>query len=248
MTRSRSKGRPTKTLVTREKIADAALTIVGAEGYEKLTMSRIAREIGVGTSALYNHVSGKEELITLVEDAVMEQVDCGPLYAALGVAPTSTPYKALSAWATSYRDVCARHTPLVQFIAVTPISGAPRTMEMYELVVQVFKKAGLSDERIMPRIVALESFIYGSAYDVHAPEEIFDIPPENALEAPHLVRAREAFRPHSNGAEAGNTADRNPYADESFRLGLEALLADITTAECPPAPTPQGTASPPAHW
>ena len=96
MTRTRSKGRPTKTLVNRDKIAQAALTIVGEEGYEKLTMSRIARRLGVGTSALYNHVSGKDDLLALVEDAVMEQVECGPLRAVLARAPEPVSYTHLT--------------------------------------------------------------------------------------------------------------------------------------------------------
>ncbi|CQD06257.1 putative transcriptional regulator (fragment) [Corynebacterium striatum] len=80
---SRAKGRPSKALVTREKIAEAALKIIDKQGYEKLTMARIAREMGVGPSALYNHVENKHELLILVEDAVMAQVDASLLDAAL---------------------------------------------------------------------------------------------------------------------------------------------------------------------
>ena len=96
----RPKGRPHKALVTREKIAQAALAIVGEEGYEKLTMARIARRLNVGTSALYNHLSGKDDLLALIEDAVMEQVECSSLYAALEATPTLSPRDALIRWAT----------------------------------------------------------------------------------------------------------------------------------------------------
>lgn len=221
----RPKGRPHKALVTREKIAQAALAIVGEEGYEKLTMARIARRLNVGTSALYNHLSGKDDLIALVEDAVMGQVECSPLHAALEATPKISPRAALMSWATSYRDVCAQHVPLVRVIALTPISGAPRTVEMYEVVARVLRRAGLSNSAIMPRIVALESFIYGSAYDVHAPEDIFDLPADSEVRAPALVDARRAFLPAA--AIEGSEDKRNPYADEPFRLGLEALLSDL---------------------
>ena len=76
----------------------------------------------------------------------------------------------------------------------------------------------------MPRIVALESFIYGSAYDVHAPEDIFDLPADSEVRAPALVDARRAFLP---AAIEGSEDRRNPFADEPFRLGLEALLSDL---------------------
>ncbi|WP_412099254.1 TetR/AcrR family transcriptional regulator [Corynebacterium aurimucosum] len=221
----RPKGRPHKALVTREKIAQAALTIVGEEGYEKLTMARIARRLNVGTSALYNHLSGKDDLLALIEDAVMEQVECSSLYAALEATPALSPRDALKRWAMSYRDVCARHVPLVRIIALTPISGAPRTVEMYEVLARVLKLTGLPSSAIMPRIVALESFIYGSAYDVHAPEDIFDLPVDSEAHAPALADARGAFLPAVSIEDRAEK--KNPYADEPFRLGLEALLSDL---------------------
>ncbi|MGV0350368.1 TetR/AcrR family transcriptional regulator C-terminal domain-containing protein [Corynebacterium guaraldiae] len=164
-------------------------------------------------------------MLALIEDAVMEQVECGSLYAALESDPKISPRDALVSWATSYRDVCARHVPLVRIIALTPISGAPRTVEMYEVLARVLKQTGLPNSAIMPRIVALESFIYGSAYDVHAPEDIFDLPMDSEARAPALADARGAFLPAAS-AEKG-AEESNPYADEPFRLGLEALLADL---------------------
>lgn len=215
------RGRPTYSLVNREKIATAALTIIRRFGYEKLTMARIAEQIGVSPSALYNHVSGKHELLILVEDTVMGQVDTTPLRRALDGA--LTPREALHTWAESYRDVFARHSPLVSVIARAPISGAPRAVEMYELVAQVYVRAGVVLTEVLPRIIMLESFIYGSAFDVHAPADIFDLPEEPEGEAPmfHAVR-RAALMDVHRGA-----VGENPYADAPFYLGLKALLADV---------------------
>ncbi|WP_206214998.1 TetR/AcrR family transcriptional regulator [Corynebacterium lizhenjunii] len=249
----RSKGRPTKALVTREKISSAALKIVGVQGYEKLTMARVAREIGVGPSALYNHVHGKDDLLALVQDAVMAQVDTAALRAAL--AGDLSPGAALRTWARSYRDVFALHAPLVEVIATTPISGAPATQEMYELVARVLVAAGEPQARIIPRIIALESFIYGSSYDAHAPANIFDLPDIARVTAHSFAAAHAAFVADSavsadapsidaalapvsadapaslasagSGPVSGPDGGGNPFADTPFRLGLEALLADI---------------------
>lgn len=66
----------------------------------------------------------------------------------------------------------SQHTPLIPVIAVLPVTDAPQTLAMYETVSAGFRDAGFPDERIVSSIVALESFIFGSAYDVTAPADI----------------------------------------------------------------------------
>lgn len=48
--------------LTRDGVVDAALALVEAEGIEALTLSRVARELGIKPPSLYNHVSGLESL------------------------------------------------------------------------------------------------------------------------------------------------------------------------------------------
>ncbi|WKD58375.1 Tetracycline repressor protein class A [Corynebacterium capitovis DSM 44611] len=194
------------------KIAAAALRIATEEGYEKLTMAAVARALDVAPSALYNHVAGKEDLLFLVEDAVMAQVDTEALHAC--AAGKIGARRAVEKWAHSYREVCALHTPLIPYLATMPISGAPKTVEMYELAVQVMVVGGVGEANALNAVVMLESFIYGSAYDVAAPASIFDVP--NATEAPGLRRAIAAR------ADSGGLS--NPYADAPFEQGLASLL------------------------
>lgn len=218
--RPRGRGRPAQPAVTRDTIAAAALELTLESGYDKLTMSALARHVGVAPSALYNHIANKAELLVLLQDAVMGLVDTEPLLRAtrgeISVAD------ALRAWARSYRDVFAEHTPLVQVIATLPVAGAPRTQEMYDAVAAALFHAGVPAHQVMPRVVAMESFIYGSAFDTHAPAHIFEVPAEGSQELPELRRATEAFKPGAAGA-----AGSNPYAEEPFTVGLDLLLADL---------------------
>lgn len=218
----RSKGRPSQALLSRKKIADSALRIIEDSGYDKLTMARIARQMGVAPSALYNHVRNKHELLILVEDAVMAQVDTALLDAAL--AGKHDPVAAIEHWAESYREVFARHAPLVEVIASVPVSGAPRAVQMYEKVARVFELAGVEEELILPRVIMLESFIYGSALDVNAPATIFEVPADYEVEAPTLRKSRAAWAASLSQA-AGE--ENNPFAEQPFRLGLQALLAGL---------------------
>jgi len=56
---------------SREQIAAAALAIADAEGFEAVSMRRIAAQLGAGTMSLYRYISTKDDLVTLMDDALM---------------------------------------------------------------------------------------------------------------------------------------------------------------------------------
>ena len=60
-----------RTPLTRERIADAALAIMDAEGLDAVSMRRVAREVGVEAMSLYNHVHDKDDLLGCVLEQVM---------------------------------------------------------------------------------------------------------------------------------------------------------------------------------
>jgi TetR/AcrR family transcriptional regulator, tetracycline repressor protein len=64
--RSRRRTAPARIPLTRDRIVDAAYVVLDREGYEKLGMRQVAAELGVAVSALYSHVSGKDELLELM--------------------------------------------------------------------------------------------------------------------------------------------------------------------------------------
>ncbi|HXD28442.1 MAG TPA: TetR family transcriptional regulator [Arthrobacter sp.] len=204
----RRAGRPRGELLNRPKIAQAALRLVSERGYDALTMSALARVLGVAASALYNHVGSKQEVLQLVQDRVMDDVDCSG-FAALPLED------AIRRWAASYREVFTRHSPLVPVIAVLPVSGSPRTLRMYEEVAAGFARAGWDESRIVPAIVALESFIFGSALDAVAPKDIFEVG-SVADEVPAFSAAVDSQR--ATGHDA---------AQDAFSYGLDALLRGL---------------------
>ena len=208
----RGRGRPNKAILTKENIADAALKIVTAKGVESLTMAALARSLGVATSALYNHVSGRDDVLNLVQELVMGQVDVTALERSL--AGELDPREALEEWATGYRNAFSRLTPLVRVIALTPVADSPGTVAAYGLVTRVMEKAGVREQDIFPLLVALESFIFGSAFDVVAPAGIYD-PGSYTAEGVYL-RSLTLF-----DEACGAASDR---ADIPFHAGIAALL------------------------
>jgi hypothetical protein len=109
-----------------------------------------------------------------------------------------------------------------------PVTDAAETLRMYEEVARGFLAAGWPEERVVPAIVALESFIYGSALDVSAPSNIFDSGALGA-EFPVFTSAvrRSGARPDGGGAPGAAPGQAANAADAAFSTGLEALITGL---------------------
>lgn len=208
-TQRRRAGRPSAAVLDKAGITAAALELISRKGYDGLTMAALATELSVAPSALYNHVAAKRDVLLLVEDHLMSLVDIS----GFGTSPWE---EAVRSWAWSYRNVFAEHTPLIPVIAVLPVTDAPQTLAMYEAISKGFLDAGFPESRIVSSIVALESFIFGSAYDVTAPEDIFE-PGSMGESTPHFTAAVRSL----DGQESERPAD------VPFSLGLEALISGL---------------------
>ena len=202
--RTRGRGRPATPVLSPAKITAAAMALIEDRGYRALTMAALARELRVSPSALYNHVTAKQDLLRWIQDHVNEGID------ASGFA--SEPWDvALERWARSYREAYARHAPLVPVIAVAPVAGAPHTIAMYERVAAGLRAGGWPAAAVVDVIVAVESFVLGSALDATSPPDIFDVG--------DLAAAGAGLRRGGGGAAA--TSDP---AAAAFDVGLAALL------------------------
>jgi AcrR family transcriptional regulator len=60
----------TKTGVRQEQIAQSALTLIARNGFHRLSLAAVAREVGVVPSAIYRHYQGKDNVL----DAVLELI------------------------------------------------------------------------------------------------------------------------------------------------------------------------------
>ncbi len=66
-------GRPPVT--SRAQIVAAARTLIDRDGWERLTLRRLAAELGIGTTTLYHHVRDREALLLLLLDDHFAQVE-----------------------------------------------------------------------------------------------------------------------------------------------------------------------------
>ena len=59
---------------TREQIAAAALRVADQDGFDAVTMKRIASELGAGTMTVYYYVRNKTDVVALMHDAILAGV------------------------------------------------------------------------------------------------------------------------------------------------------------------------------
>ncbi|EME55339.1 TetR/AcrR family transcriptional regulator [Rhodococcus sp. GXMU-t2271] len=59
---------------TSDAIREAAAKLFYAHGYEATSLRTVASEVGIQVGSLYNHISGKEELLTDIMVSVMDEL------------------------------------------------------------------------------------------------------------------------------------------------------------------------------
>lgn len=216
-------GRPTVGVLSRELILRTALRLLDELGEGGVGMRDIARELGVRPSALYNHIGGHDELIDGVRELVSDRIDVS----GFGLLPWED---AVRRWATSYRRAFAAHPPTIALLAVRPLRAGSRTARMYDAVCGGLMDAGWPEHRVLTVVVALESFILGSAFDQVAPADMLD--PDGGARAgldreTEAVEAIEAV-PRFRAAYASRArALLVTPADAAFAAGLDAFLAGL---------------------
>ncbi|MFD9960828.1 TetR/AcrR family transcriptional regulator [Amycolatopsis sp. NPDC058986] len=66
---------PRKAPITADRITDAALRVIATEGYDALTIRRVAAVLGTGPSSLYAHIVNKEDLDELLVARLCAEIE-----------------------------------------------------------------------------------------------------------------------------------------------------------------------------
>jgi AcrR family transcriptional regulator len=138
-----------------QRIVMAAIDIADAEGLTALSMSRVATEVGVSTMALYRYVSGKDDLLILMEDA------------AIGAPPPNhAPGEGwrpvMEQWARAYYAALRRHPWIVRIpISTPPLS--PHGVEWMEQALACLRDTGLDAEEKLAVLITLSGYARSNA-------------------------------------------------------------------------------------
>lgn len=151
-----SKTSPTRPRITREQVIQGALKVLDEEGFEGLTMRRLAEQLGIKAASLYNHVSDKDELLALLADALFEE------------APEPDPGKSwreqLEAMARYLRRVLLAHRDGARVLAATPPLG-PNRLRLIEQLLHTLISAGFSATEAANAGSVFNSYVVGFVLD-----------------------------------------------------------------------------------
>ncbi|HEY2717152.1 MAG TPA: TetR/AcrR family transcriptional regulator C-terminal domain-containing protein [Solirubrobacterales bacterium] len=140
---------------SRAEIARAAIEIADAEGFDAVSMRRVAQKLGAGTMTLYHYVRNKDELVTLMSDAVMGEilVPDGEL--------SGDWREALTQIATRTRTAFARHRWI--FERFGDGRPGPNGMRHFEQSLTAVAALGLERGEVFDVIGQVDDFVFGYA-------------------------------------------------------------------------------------
>lgn len=140
---------------SRAQIAAAAVALADSEGFEAVSMRRVAQELGAGTMTLYHYVANKDELVTLMADAVM-----GEILIAEAELPTAW-RPAIAAIATRSLEALRRHRWMLDRLGDS--RPGPNGMRHFEQSLQAMAGAGISSRAVFEAIVLIDEYVFGFA-------------------------------------------------------------------------------------
>ena len=190
--------------LSREKIAAAALAIADAEGFEAVSMRRVAQELEVGTMSLYYYVKTKDDLIAVMDDALMAE-------ALLPSLPKGW-RRAITEIATRTHSVFLRHPwALVSMLSAPPGLNAMRHMEQ---CLEALAETSMTAKKKLTLLAMVDDFVFGHALREAASDATVDLEFASAqIGTGAFPRLAEVF--------AGGRIDAGK---DRFKVGLRVLL------------------------
>jgi AcrR family transcriptional regulator len=199
-------GRPPVPLLSTDRIASAALDLVNTTG--GFTIPELARRLAVSPSSLYNHVSGREQIVELLRERAMSEVQ-------LPEDRPDLPWRDVVAdIMRSYRRSYARYPRLIPLLTLHAVNST-HAFTMYNALAATLHRAGFDAADTLRIITMFDCFVLGSALDLAAPEE----PWESAADVGTELAAALA-----------TGAPKPDRADDAFEYGLAVLLRGLSRA------------------
>ncbi len=147
-------------VLTHRRIAASGLALLDREGFDALTMRRLAGVLGVTPMALYNHVSSKRDLLRAVAGHV------------LGAARFDGGHRdwrtQIGACFRTLRRLCLRHPGLARLLETAGVAPAMVFVPM-EVTLRALGRAGLGSRDALRTYFTLVSFTLHQAFPTSSP-------------------------------------------------------------------------------
>jgi AcrR family transcriptional regulator len=189
---------------SRQQIAAAALEIADAEGFDAVSMRRIARALGAGTMSLYRYIATKDDLLALIGDALLGEA----------LVPGDLPadwLKAIAAVACQTRRTYLRHPWAIRLIqregAVPAALAGPNGMRHVEQSLSALSGAPMDAKSKLHVLAIVDDYVLGHLMRTAT------TPSEAEPDAVAAARPRGRARSGGSGRAAG---DPEPPGNADF--------------------------------
>ena len=229
---------------SREQIAAAALRIADAEGFEAVTMRRLAADLEAGTMTLYNYVRTKDDLVALMHDAIMGEVLIPPGEMPAGWRP------ALAEIARHTRAALVRHP--WSLASLQEAQFGPNAMRHFEQYLAAVAGTGLDAAAKFDLLAIVNAYVFGHATltaesRTRAARARADPAEVAAMMEYGRAQLETGQFPHiaamlgdpdaAAGGSAGPPMDEQGQ-DDQFERGLQAVLDGVTLRTALPGQPP----------
>jgi AcrR family transcriptional regulator len=198
--------RPRAPLLSRRRIAEAALELIDEDGLDHLTMRRLAKRLGVEGGSLYHHIASRDDLLDEMTAIINEEIASPPLD------PEASWQTHIAEAARAYRRAFAGHPELLGPIMRRSVRTRS-ALTTYDRLFSILMGAGWDGAEASAIMAALDYLVLGSGLLRFSAG--FERPAEDyAEDHPFLARALLA-------------SERATLDDRGFEVGLRALLAGL---------------------
>jgi AcrR family transcriptional regulator len=143
--------------LTEDDIVASALRLIEGEGIDRLSMRRLAEDLGVSAMAIYYYVRSKEELLSLAADRVISQIVWED---------TGTWQQRVLAHATLTWEVLTQYPGLAAYLLNRPLSEQAR--QSIRRFKDLLEEAGCDPDTAALAFDAYHVYSYGTiAMDTH---------------------------------------------------------------------------------
>lgn len=229
---ARSHVAPARAPLSRERIVEAAFTVLDRQGFDGLSMRQVASELGVAVSALYAHVHSKDDLLELMYTRLFDGVE--------------TPEPDPERWQEQVRDFARSGRQRLKShrdMARISMAHVPFTAELLphvEALLALFRTAGLPDRIAAEAGDLISTYIDGFVLEEGMWEERRGARHEGDDASPARPDWRE-MRDQMQNYFASLPAEDFPHLralsglivtgsnDERFDIGLEIILRGLAS-------------------
>jgi AcrR family transcriptional regulator len=196
--------------LTRERIVEASLALIEAEGLGGFSTRKLGERLHVEAMSIYHHFPSKQHLFDALVDHALSSVEIPE--------PGPDPLARIRRLLHSYRAMARRWPALFPLMAVHR-TNTPVGVQVLDRILKLIRSATADDESAARQFRAIGYFLTGACLDetsgyARGPSAAEPVSDEFvAANCPNLMRAAPYFK--------------ETQWDKTFELGVDALLRGL---------------------